>query len=408
MAATTYDMTAASAALKIRFDKGRLETMAYKSNPFFAMVPKDTDCGGESFVLPVERDLPTGGTASFATAQANSKPGVDVKFTITLADDYQTVQIANKVVEASKNNLSAFLKIADHKIGRAVQSSVNRIAGHLFRSGTGTRGQISTISSGVITLADARTVTQFQVGQILQACATDGGTARADLGYVIAVNRNSGTVTVSATDGGSAGNPTSWANSDYLSLQGDLNATGKGLAAWLPQTDPSGGESFFGVDRSKDRSRLAGIYYDGSNQNIEEALIDGIALASQEEAGPTHVFTNWGSWAALQKSFHGKVDYVDFAGPANIVFRGIKINGPNGPVSVFQDRSCPANTAYALDLETWMLASINEVPHILTYGGEGLEMLRVSNADAIEARVGAYYQLACKRPGSNAVIKLGA
>lgn len=409
--ATTYDMTAASAALKVRFDKGRLEKMAYKSNPFFAMVPKDTECDGESFKLPIEQDLPTGGSATFSTAQTNSKPGTDKAFLVTLADDYQTVVIANKVVEASKSNLGAFLKIADHKIERGIQSSINRIAGALFRSGTGSRGLIASggLSSGVVTLDDPGSVTQFSVGMVLQANSTDGGgTTRAGLGYVIAVNRNTGKITVSATSGGSAGNPSGWAAGDYLSCEGDLNLVGKGLAAWLPQTDPSGGESFFGVDRSADRSRLAGIVYDGSEQSIEEALIDGISLASREECAPDAVFTNFASWGALEKSFNGKAQYVDFAGPANLMFKGIRINGPQGPVVVYPDRNCPKNTAYALAMETWVLGSVGDVPHILTYGGEGLEMLRVSNADAIEARIGAYYQLACKRPGSNAVIKLGA
>ena len=40
--------------------------------------------------------------------------------------------------------------------------------------------------------------------------------------------------------------------------------------------------------------------------------------------------------------------------------------------------------------------------------GDGLEMLRVSNADAGELRVGAYYQLACSAPGWNAVVTLSA
>jgi hypothetical protein len=37
------------------------------------------------------------------------------------------------------------------------------------------------------------------------------------------------------------------------------------------------------------------------------------------------------------------------------------------------------------------------VPHILTYGLEGLEGLRVGTADALEIRIGYYANLICER-----------
>jgi hypothetical protein len=39
-------------------------------------------------------------------------------------------------------------------------------------------------------------------------------------------------------------------------------------------------------------------------------------------------------------------------------------------------------------MNTWKLRSLGKVPHILTYGMEGLEGLRVGNADALEIRIG--------------------
>ena len=74
----------------------------------------------------------------------------------------------------------------------------------------------------------------MEVNQVLQANATDGGTPRAALGYVIARNVVAGTITVSATTwGGAAGSPTNWTGGDYLLVQGDNNATISGLQAWL-------------------------------------------------------------------------------------------------------------------------------------------------------------------------------
>jgi hypothetical protein len=76
-------------------------------------------------------------------------------------------------------------------------------------------------------------------------------------------------------------------------------------------------------------------------------------------------------------------------------------------IKVFPDRNCQALTAYLLQMDTWCLEGLGEVPQILRYG-DGLEMLRVSNADAGEVRVGAYYQLRTNAPGWNCVVSLSA
>lgn len=59
-------------------------------------------------------------------------------------------------------------------------------------------------------------------------------------------------------------------------------------------------------------------------------------------------------------------------------------------------------------MNTWKLRSLGKVPHILTYGMEGLEGLRVGNADALEIRIGYYGQLICSAPGFNMVVTLSA
>ena len=249
---------------------------------------------------------------------------------------------------------------------------------------------------------------QFEINQVLQANATDGGVPRAALGYVVAVNRSAGTVTVSAVGlGGAAGTPSGWTTADFLLVQGDVNAKVKGLAAWLPDAAPTTGDNFFGVDRSQDVTRLAGIRYDGSAQSIEESLIDSSSLLAREGGKPDVCITNFASYAALEKSLGSKVQYVDMKGPADIAFRGIMINGANSMIKVFPDRNCPALKAYLLQMNTWTLNSLGDAPQILRYG-DGLEMLRVSNADAGEVRIGYYSQVSTNAPGYNANVTLSA
>ena len=402
------NLTAMNAALKELYDGQVVENLVYADNPFLAMVPKKTDFGGKYKPVPIITGVSQGRSATFSNAQGNQSAVQIQSFLLTRVSDYSIATIDNQTMLASRTDKMSFLEGAKLVIDGAFRSLTNSLASALFRTGTGSIGQIGSISSGVITLSNAADVVQFEVNQVLQANATDGGTPRAALGYVIAVNRAAGTVTVASSGlGGSAATPSGWVGNDYLLVQGDLNAKIKGLAAWLPSTAPTAGDNFFGVDRSQDVTRLAGVRYNGSAQSIEESLIDASSLLAREGGKPDVCITNFASYAALEKSLGSKVQYVDMKGPAEIAFRGIMINGANSMIKVFPDRNCQAQTGYLLQMNSWTLNSLGDAPQILRYG-DGLEMLRVSNADAGEVRIGYYANLACNAPGYNANVTLSA
>lgn len=402
------NLTAMNAALKELYDGQVVENLVYADNPFLAMVPKKTDFGGKYKPVPIITGVSQGRSATFTNAQTNQTPVQVESFLLTRLSDYSIATIDNQTMLASATDKMTFIEGAKLIIDGAIRSATNSLASKLFRSGTGSIGVISgSVTSGVINLANVNDVVQFEVGMTLQANATDGGTPRAALGYVIAVNRSTGVVTVSATAVGStAGTPSGWQNGDYLLVQGDNNAALSGLIAWLPTSAPSA-TLFYNVDRSVDTTRLGGVRYDGSAQSIEECLIDGSSLLAREGGKPETCITNFASYSALEKALGSKVQYIDLKGPAEIAFRGIMINGANTMIKVFPDRNCQATRAYLLQMSTWALNSLGDCPQILRYG-DGLEMLRVYNADAGEVRVGYYGNLATNAPGWNANLTLSA
>lgn len=402
------NLSAMNAALKELYDGQVVENLVYADNPFLALVPKATDFGGKYKPIPIITGVSQGRSSTFSYAQSNQSAVQIQSFLLTRASDYSLATIDNQTMLASRTDKMSFLEGAKLVVDGAFRSVTNSLASALFRSGTGSIGQVGSITSGVITLSNAADVVQFEVNQTLQANATDGGTPRAALGYVIAVDRTAGTVTVASSGlGGTAASPSGWAASDYLLVQGDNNLKIKGLAAWLPAVAPTSGDNFFGVDRSQDVTRLAGLRYDGSAQSIEEAAIDSSSLLAREGGKPDVMITNFASYAALEKSLGSKVQYIDMKGPAEIAFRGIMINGANSMIKVFPDRNCPAQVGYLLQMSTWKLNSLGDAPQILRYG-DGLEMLRVSNADAGEVRIGYYANLATNAPGWNSYVKLSA
>lgn len=405
---TYLDLTAMNAALKELYDGQAVENLVYADNPALAMVKKNTDFGGKYKPVPIITGVSQGRSATFSNAQGNQTAVQIQSFLLTRKQDYSLATIDNQTMLASRTDKMSFLEGSKLVIDGAIRAVTLSLAASIFRSGTGSLSQITTISTGVITLSNVSDVVQFEVNMVLQANATDGGTPRAALGYVIAVNRNLGKVTVASSGlGGAAATPSGWTTNDFLLVQGDNNAKLSGFAGWLPQTAPVAGDNFYGVDRSVDTVRLAGVQYDGSAQSIEEALIDSSALLAREGGKPNVAIMNYASYGALEKALGSKIQYIDMKGPADIAFRGILVNGASSTIKVFPDRSNQALTSYLLQMDTWCLESLGDAPQILRYG-DGLEMLRVYNADAGEVRVGYYANLRTNAPGWNANVKLSA
>lgn len=406
MANQIFDTTSANAVLKELYDGQLPENMVYLDHPFLAMMKKKTDFGGRNYPIPVQYGVSQGRSSQFVIAQANQSANQYVEFLLTRAQDYSLATISNELLLAATTDRESFIRSATSLVDGAITSCVSSLSSALFRDGTGTIGAIGSISTGVITLANADQVTQFEVNMVLQANATSGGTPRAALGYVIRRNAKNSTITVSATFGGAAGTPTGWTAGDSLLVQGDNNAKISGVAAWVPVTTPGGGDSFFGVNRSPD-SRLYGLYEDYSDRSIEEAAIDGSTLLSREGGTPDVGILQFSEWASLEKSLGSKVQYVDMKGPAEIAFRGVMVNGAKKQIKVFPDKDALENELLLLTMNTWTLASLLEAPMILKYGSND-EMLRVYNADQAELRVGYYANLGCSAPGWNARIKISA
>ena len=402
-----------------------MKDLVYKKNPLLALMPKDespSGFAGKYIPVPLVFGTPQGRSATFANAQGNQTAPQLSSFFVYRVSNYQLATITNELLEATKDNAGAFIDEAKLVMDTAIRNISNDLALDLYQDGSGLRGQISAISSGVITLVDANSVVNFEVGMSLVSYSISGTTytqsTSAAIGYVIGVNRYAGTVTVSASAGGAAGTPTNWSTSfPNLGVQGDV-AFGaltsrtsfqkvSGLAAWFPQTAPSSGESFWGVDRSVDSRMYGVIAQNTASETIEEALIDGASLVAREGGSPDMCFMNFASYAALEKSLGSKVQYVDVKHEeADISFAGLRIHAPYGPITIIPDRNCPSKTAYLLSMETLKFRSLGKAPHILTYGLEGLEGLRVGTADALEIRIGYYGNLICNAPVWNCVVPL--
>lgn len=436
MAATYSTAVNQLAALKELYTGDHfMKDLVYRKNPFLALVPKDESpqgMAGKYIPVPLVYAPTQGRSATFTNAQSNQFPAQLKSFFVYRVSNYSLATITNELLEATVGDAGAFIDEGKLQVDAAIRSISNDLAFDLFRIGTGSRGVIGTFAQNgtvaggtTITLNDPQLIVNFEVNMILVASASDGGTPSTDTVTITNINRSTGTILGTASAATLSGN---WATGGYMVVQGDIgsggaSATGTdpqsttttgylkvtGLNGWLPTNGPATGDSFWGVDRTADSTRLAGVNYNATNESIEEGLIDATTLVAREGGEPDMGWVAFNSWSALEKEVGAKVQYVQVKHDmADIAFKGMTVNAPYGPLTVIADRSCLSKTAFLLEMDSWKFRSLGKAPHILTYGREGLEGIRVYNADALEIRCGFYGNLVCQSPGFNAVVQLSA
>ncbi len=410
--------------LKELYDDQKVQWLTYKDNPTLAMMHKEEKFPGKFFPNPVVYSLSSGGaSATFANASNNQSSPLVAEFLVTRVSDFSLATIDGQLLAAAQTDPGAFIDGSELMIDAAFQVAVNRIASAQFRNGAGTIGQISTVTliagmSYLVTLTNPDDAIQFEINQILLAVQNvDGsGTAPTDTAQITAVDRNAGTLTVT-----SATNiATDWPTLYFLAIQGDLptltnnnfqpngstttNSLLKlaGFAAWLPQTTPPTNDSFFGVNRSLDPQRLAGVSFNGTALSLEEAVLQGTGRIAMQGGRVDTGISSYATYTAFITSLGSKVQYIDEK-IGEIGFRGVQVNGANTVMSVFPDRSCPDGVIEALEMDSWVLRSQNPAPHILKYMDE-IEILRVPGVDAAELRIGGYFNQYTKKPGHNGTI----
>jgi hypothetical protein len=395
----SLDITAADGALKTVYPSRRLKFIGYQGNPLLALLPKDENFGGDNKKMPIWYGGNQGASRQFSNAKNNKTPGLYKAFLLTRVRDYGLTDIDLETVQASANDEMAFLRLATAEIDNTVRTVGRNLAISLYRNKGGARGQVGSISSGVLTLLDPKDVTNFEVGMTVVNSTTDGtsGSQGSGSAVITAVDRRAGKLTASAW--------TNFSANDYLFRDGDFGLSISGLASWVPATTPSSGENFFGVDRSTD-TRLYGQFLDGSALSIEEAIQDADTAVSIAGGQPSHLFMNPTDFNTLRKSLGSQVIFDKVRSPdmASVSFSTIKVMGANGEIQVVPDRNCPHNVAWLLDISTFEWGSLGAAPKILE--GLGNKFIWNASADSIEIRTGYYGNLGCYAPGYNCQIKL--
>lgn len=419
------DLTAFSGALKTVYSKDMVENLTYKDNPFHALVRKDKNFYGKNFQEALIYGNPQAGGVTIAVAQASVYGSNVAGFVLTRAVHYNIAQLSNEVIMASSKDVGALLKALTTEIDGAMRACIRHLAVMEYGDGTGVIGVAGTQTNGSALSATSVTsfilnslpsVTNFEVNMSVVIFSNTqssgvytGGTARG-VRRITNIDRSTGTLTLSSAATLTTGDiivmgtgTTIGAGPTYIGTDNDLNAVLTGLSGWIPLTAPSSTPTFFGVDRSVDATRLAGVRTSATTVAIDEAIVNGLRDVGREGGSPDYAFMDFENYASLVKLLQPVVRFEDKP-KANISFTGIMVNGPRGQVKCVPDRNCPADRVFLLTMSTWTLRSLQDAPMIIET--DGLRLLRNATADTVEVRIGYYAQLGCSAPGMNGVVQL--
>ncbi len=410
MTATT---TTAVDILKENYTGTRLEYLTYKARPWWGMIKKLSGFGGKYKPIPIISAATKGRSKVYATGRANRGGTTSKAFDLTRSKDYSFFSIDTEALMASEGDANAFKSLVTTESDGALNKISESISRGLFGNHGAAVGRISSgQGTNTLTLTNLSDIVNFEEGDTLVSASTDGtsGAVSANTGVVGSVDRDAGTISL---EGG--GNwHADFDDNDYLFHEGDFGAGFYGLDSWLPATAPSSGESFFGVDRSTDPSRLAGIRYDGSGDTDIAGALNGAAGRILTNGGRTDlILMNPMNAVTLIDEATAKTSLdkvVPMKGyeklPAHLGYSSVTMHTASGTAQVVADKHCPLGVAYMLQRDTWCFHSLGKAPFIFDKDGKRYD--REDDEDSITARYQVFGNPACHAPGWNARVDISA
>lgn len=251
------------AMLKVYYKDG-VENLMFRNSPVLKKIKKERVEGKtQNFSAMYGRGGAVGG--DFLVAKNNAATvSKAVEFAVEPGQLFSVYTMNSKEVQASQTKRGAYMKIAGAKMFAASESFRKTLAAALYGTGYGEicMAPAATFVASTdidITLPDYA-IMAIDIGSQLEVKATLNSSAKKVTLTVVAIDGNKVKVTPDTS--------VSVVETDYVCLAGSVDGTKPllpvGLAAWLPTKRTNLSTSFFGVDRSIAKDRLAGAFYDAS------------------------------------------------------------------------------------------------------------------------------------------------
>lgn len=341
-----------------------------RDNTLLSWTPNETDHTSHlGKDISVEYVAPQGAGATEAIAAATANPSAGVKFRIPQRHYTMNAGIERVVLQnaAAGGDESEFADALIDQMDGVTGQFGNHIERQLWGTYLGYRGVVGSFTTTSITLSNPSDAQMFEVNQTLAAVNPGGGSPviRAGTSKIIGIDRTAGILRFTALNTDIA----ALANADFIVGSGDFtNASFNGIVDWAPVT-VAVNDSYLGVNRSADRERLAGVYYDGSGKNIRNACISAVQHA-KTMAGPgfkakAPMFIHPKNMQKLLESVEtAKIVSIKLETTYGVGLEGVEIMGHK----YVEAYGCPLNTGFLVGEGAFVRGSSGKQPSINAFG----------------------------------------
>ena len=350
-----------NAMLKTYYKKNGLQNTLLRADPFLKQIKFERVEGKQQNFAAL---FSTGGacSANFLVSKRNAAETAQAKeFQVTPGQLFSSCTFTPKEVLASKTLGGAYVKVAGTKMFASGVSFRNTLALALY--GTG-HGEIF-VTTKQITLAQGDkneielpnyAIAPLDINSTVEFKSSKSATA--NLAEVKVVKIGKGKITVSADAAATI------PSGSVICLSGCTDSDGNpllpvGLAGWLPTDDISTNDSFFGVNRSVARERLAGVYVAGKSSEKKYEVIENAILALRRMGSLCDkIVMNDEDFLALSREIEAKTTFQKVNGgsakqTAEIGYQGFGFSvSTNWLENVIDSPFVPKGRAYVLSSDT--------------------------------------------------------
>ncbi len=379
-------MASADSALKSVYLGVVSEQLNTAANPLLAKIRQSTaDVWGKEVRRLAQYGVNGGVGAGTEEGDLPSAAGNNYEqFVTTLKNLYGTIEISDKAVRASENNVGAFVNLLNAEMDGLIKASSFNFGRMLFGDGSGVLCTVSSVSGNTVTVDSVKNLIEGMVVDFLDDGSAIAGAAGRRITGVDRDNKTF-TVTGSALDEAiAAGNA--------VCVQGSYNLELTGLGAIFQTTG-----SLYGLDRATHKWMIP--YIKTKVGAISETVIQTAIDRLEETAGSRvdFIVCSWGVKRALQKHLSENkrnIDVTELAGG----YRSITYNG----IPVVADRFCPDGTMYLLNTSDFCLHQLCDWKWL--EGDDGRILRQVAGKPLYTATLVKYADLICTRPCGQAML----
>lgn len=355
-------------------------------NPLLAKIQRSTaDVWGKEVRRLAQYGVNGGVGAGTEEGDLPSAAGNNYEqFVTTLKNLYGTIEISDKAVRASENNVGAFVNLLNAEMDGLIRSSAFNFGRMLFGDGSGVLCKVVSVSGNTVTADGVKNLIE---GMVVDVLAAGGAPISGAKGRrVVAVDRAAKTFTLS----GDA--LTGVAKDNLVCVQGSYNLELTGIGAIFKDTG-----SLYGLDRATHKWMIP--YMQSSVGTLSETVMQKAIDWLEERAGSRvdFIVCSWGVKHALQNllSENRRSTGVE------VLAGGYKAMTYNG-IPVVADRFCPDGTMYLLNTSDFCLHQLCDWKWL--EGDDGKVLKQIAGKPLYTATLVKYADLVCARPCGQAML----